>query len=176
MATSRYEWLRYVTVRYGACPLSSAFRRFLPLSAAFCRDLRRGAAEWQKAGLGRFLPGGFLFPEKTLEKVNATNCNYLLASAYSCLQLPAIDYLYRIEKVYNYLLRFPAYRGIVYMLLAVFRCEPFLLWAPPGVFGCRGCFYIFERDILPPYSLFGEKVRRNLSAIYNERGALLPLF
>lgn len=89
----------------------------------------------------------------------------LLASAYICLQLPAIDYLYRIEKVYNYLLHFLAYRDIVYMLLVVFRCASLLLWPPPGVFGCRGCFYIFERDILPPYSLLGEKVRINLSAL-----------
>lgn len=125
---------------------------------------------------GRFLPGAFLFPKKPWRKSLQLIATILLASAYICLQLPAIDYLYRIEKVYNYLLHFLAYRDIVYMLLVVFRCASLLLWPPPGVFGCRGCFYIFERDILPPYSLLGEKVRINLSAIYNERGAFLPLF
>lgn len=154
LAASRCEWVRFVTVR----------TRFLPLSSAFCQV---------KAG---FYPAVSFFRKKPWRKSLQLIATILLASAYICLQLPAIDYLYRIEKLYNYLLHFLAYRGIVYMLLVVFRCASLLLWPPPGVFGCRGCFYIFERDILPPYFLFGEKARRNLSAIYNERRAFLPLF
>ena len=116
VATVRNGASRFVTVRYGACV------RFLPLFAAICR----------KAGLGRsslvkFSPAVSFFQKNLGE----SSCNYLQLSTCicnSCLQLPAIDYLYRIEKVYNYLLHFPAYRGIVYMLLvAVPLREPFLL-------------------------------------------------
>ena len=115
------------------CPLSSAFRRFLPRSAAVRGGLPQG-------GRVKFSPAVSFFHKKPWRKSNATICNYLLASAYSCLQSPAIDYLYRIGKVYNYLLHFPAFRGIVYMLLAVFRCEPFLLWGSPRCLWMPGVF------------------------------------
>ena len=132
------------TVRNGAYPLSSAFFRFLPRSAADCR----------KAG---FYPAVSFFRKKPWRKSLQLIATILLASAYSCLQLPAIDYLYRIEKVYNYLLHFPAYRDIVYMLLVVFRCASLLLWPPPRCLWMPGVFLYLRAGHIAPVFPFGGK-------------------
>lgn len=80
----------------------------------------------------------------------------LLASAYICLQLPAIDYLYRIEKVYNYLLHFLAYRDIVYMLLVVFRCAS-LFGRPPVSLDAGGVFISSSGTYCPRIPFWGKK-------------------
>lgn len=82
----------------------------------------------------------------------------LLASAYSCLQL-AIDYLYRIEKVYNYL----AFFGVAWYSIYAFGCVPlraFSFGLPPVSLDAGGVFISSSGTYCPRIPFLGKSTEK----------------